>query len=429
MNVSLVPRMQLKRWTIPLAYAAGALTAGMLLPRLEHHFLPELVSTMSPSAAMTVGSAIASGMIALTGIVFSLVFVMVQFSAMAYSPRLVVWVARDAVMSHSLGVFSSTFLYSLSLVAWVDRDSLGKVPLISGWLTFGLLLASMGMFVALIQRIGLLQVNRMLVFTGDQGRWAIAELYASPPAASSPPAPDLGRLPVTQTLTYTGRPQVIQHIDFDELARQATAGDAVIELGVSVGDTLIECMTLLRVRGARVALDEATLLGALRVGDERTFEQDPKYAFRLLADIAIKALSPAINDPTTAVQALDQVEDLLIRLGRCELDAGSFRDARGALRVVAPFPTWVDFLRLAFDEIRYCGASSVQVMRRMNALIENLLSVLPAERHAALRHWAERLDDTVERTFKDAEEQHDASVADRQGLGSSEEEEEPTKPG
>ena len=95
------------------------------------------------------------------------------------------------------------------------------------------------------------------------------------------------------------------------------------------------------------------------MGEERTFEQDPKYAIRLLVDIAIKALSPAINDPTTAVQALDQIEDLLLRLGRRRLEIGEFRDRDGQLRLVVPSPTWEDFLRLAFDEIRYCGARSV----------------------------------------------------------------------
>ena len=140
-----------------------------------------------------------------------------------------------------------------------------------------------------------------------------------------------------------------------------------------------------------------------------------------MVDIAIKALSPAINDPTTAVQALDQIEDLLIRLGHRQLDIGNYRDDQGALRLVVPFPIWDDFLRLALDEVRYCGASSVQVMRRMNALINNLVEVLPATRHAALRHWEERLQGTVERSFKDADEKQDASVADRQGLGIGEE--------
>jgi uncharacterized membrane protein len=174
---------------------------------------------------------------------------------------------------------------------------------------------------------------------------------------------------------------------------------------------------LLQVRGACQPSDEAALRSAILIGDERTFEQDPKYALRLVVDIAIKALSPVMNDPTTAVQALDQIEDLLLRLGRCSLDVGGFRDRQGNLRLVAPFPSWDDYLLLGLDEILACGANSVQVMRRMKALIQNLTAVLPAGRHAALRHWEKRLQGPISRSFPDAEEEREASVADRQGLG------------
>src|SRR5204863_2539477 len=155
--------LKLTGWLIPLAYAVVTILVGMILPRLEHRFMPELVSTMSAASAMAICSSIASGMLALTGIVFSLAFVMVQFSATAYSPRLVLWVARDPVVSHALGVFTATFLYALMLLAWVDREASGKVPLISGWAVFALLVASIGLFIALIERIALLQVNRMLI--------------------------------------------------------------------------------------------------------------------------------------------------------------------------------------------------------------------------------------------------------------------------
>jgi uncharacterized membrane protein len=85
--------------------------------------------------------------------------------------------------------------------------------------------------------------------------------------------------------------------------------------------------------------------------------------------------------------------------------------------LVVVFPSWEDFLRLALDEIRFYGAESVQVMRRMKALIKNLLDVLPPNRHEALRHWEKRLQESIARSFTDIEEKRDASVADRQGLG------------
>src|SRR3974390_3056150 len=155
-------------WTIPLAYVFTTLAVGMLFPRVEHYLMPNLVSTMSAAAGMGICGAVASGMIALTGIVFSLTFVMVQFSATAYSPRLVLWVARDPVVSHALGIFTATFLYALIMLGWVDRAGSGRVPALSALFVIALLGASVAAFVALIQRVALLQINRMLSFTGDQ---------------------------------------------------------------------------------------------------------------------------------------------------------------------------------------------------------------------------------------------------------------------
>ena len=117
-------------WLIPLSYAAGALIVGFTVPRLAYTILPGYVSTISVNAAIGIYSAVASGMIALTGIAFSLTFVMVQFSATAYSPRLVLWIARDLVMSHSMGVFTATFLCAIAALAWVDRAGSGRVPLV-----------------------------------------------------------------------------------------------------------------------------------------------------------------------------------------------------------------------------------------------------------------------------------------------------------
>lgn len=153
------------------------------------------------------------------------------------------------------------------------------------------------------------------------------------------------------------------------------------------------------------------------IGEERTFEQDPKDATRLLVDIAIRALSPAINDPTTAVQALDQISDLLLRLVRRQLGTGTYRDPGGALRLIVPFPAWGDFLRLSFDEIESYGADSVQVMRRMNALLADLLAAAPEERRAELKSRQEHLVRAVARAFTDREDQLAASIEDCQGLG------------
>ncbi len=406
-------------WFIPLLYAGGAIAAGLTFPRIENRILPHLVTELSVATAMAIYSAIASGMIALTGIVFSLTFVMVQFSSTAYSPRLVLWIARDRVISHALGLFTATFLYAIAALTGVDRNGSGKVPFISAWSVIALLIASVGMFIALIHRIGLLQVNRILIFTGDQGRKAIQTLYQ--PAHSAPDEETAGRLRglrKPQVLVHRGQPRTIQAIDTHGLVDLAKASDAVIEIEAAIGDTLMDGMPLLRVLGAPQAIEEQKLRNQIALGEQRTFEQDPKYAIRILVDIAIRALSPAINDPTTAVQALDQIEDLLLRLGRCaSLEIGIVRSRDGEVRLVVPCPAWEDFLCLAFDEIQFYGASSIQVMRRMNALIADLISLLPEKRNTALRGWERRLQATIERSFADAEEKLEASMEDRQGLG------------
>jgi uncharacterized membrane protein len=201
----------------------------------------------------------------------------------------------------------------------------------------------------------------------------------------------------------------------------------VLECGV--GETLVDDTTLIHVHGATHPLPERALMRMVRLATSRTFEQDPKYAIRLLVDIAIKALSPAINDPTTAVQALDQIEDLLRRLGRRELDAGRASDANGALRLIFPMPTWEDYLALSFDEIRQYGATSVQVVRRLRSALVGLGDTIALDdrRNAVLR-YLEHLDRGVGRSTFDDQDQAAALLEDRQGLGLSRQRREPKSP-
>ncbi|HXY32420.1 MAG TPA: DUF2254 domain-containing protein [Gemmatimonadaceae bacterium] len=404
-------------WVVPLVYSTTAISAGLLLPRIETRLFPGLSAGMSVSAAQAIYSSIASGMMALTGIVFSMAFVMVQFSATAYSPRLVVWMATDRLMSHAMGVFSATFIYAIAALAWVGRHESTEVPFVSTWIVVGLLIASVWMFAGLVGRLTRLQVNRMLSFTGDQGRGVIDELFpqllAGEPLAA---VDDRATLPVTQVLVHHGRPRTVQAHDTHGLLRAAIDANGVIEVAATVGDTLVEQTPLLRLLGGH-RISDHRLHSCFVLGRERTFAQDPKYALRLLVDIAIRALSPAVNDPTTAVQALDQVQDLLLRLGLRSLEIGTLTDSSGAVRVVIPLPTWEDYVTLGLEEIRQYGAGSMQVMRRMRALVADLIAALPEERQGLLRHYEERLRSTVDHAFADVEDRQQASVMDRQGIG------------
>jgi uncharacterized membrane protein len=274
------------------------------------------------------------------------------------------------------------------------------------------------MFVSLIHRIGRLQINRMLIFTGDQGRQVIEKLYGPlGPSPSKIPQDGFYTLVPDQTILHHGQPRSLESVNVNQLVKLAQQHDACIKVVTAVGDTVLEGTPLLHIFNAHHPFPAIELSRVLELGGERTFEQDPKYAIRLLVDIAIRALSPAINDPTTAVQALDQIGDLLLRLGGRRLEIGAYPDDSGRIRLIIPFPSWDDFLRLSFEEILSYGARSVQVMRRMKALIADLLTVVAPERRAGLQYWQGRLQTSITRSFEDAEEKLSASGEDRQGLG------------
>jgi len=422
-----VKLLNMPPWLIPMLYVGMTIACVLVLPRIEQNYLAAYSHGMSVASAQATLSAVASGMMALTGIVFALAFVMVQFSAIAYSPRLVAWFGRDPVLFHALGLFTATFFYAIGTLAWIDRGGDGRVPLFSVVLVTVLLILSMMVFAKLVQRLNDIQITNVLHFVGQQGREVIRAMFPrlDTPAGATPESwrtaiEDVQRRPVTQTLRYSGEPQTVTRFQITALVQQAQTADAVIVMECAVGDTLIEDTLLLRVHGGRQPLVKAQLRRALQVARERTFEQDPKYPLRLLVDIAIKALSPAINDPTTAVQAIDQIEDLLHRLGRRALDAGCVMDDLGDLRLIFPTPTWEDYLTLAFDEIRQYGASSVQVIRRLRSALLGLAdSVTEAERKDLVQRYLHRLNLAVEHSVFDAEDRVMALEEDRQGLGQS----------
>jgi len=420
-----VARAHLPFWSIPIFYAAATIAAGLILPRLEYRYLASMQHGMSASVATAVFSSIASGMLALTGIVFSLAFVMVQFSSMAYSPRLVLWFSQDPVISHGLGIFAATFVYSLAALGWVDRNGSGRVPYYSTWIVIGLVIASVMILALLVQRLAALQVSGVVTFIGRRGRQVIGAMYPLLRSDGGEARPIEAaeslvlRLPPSEVVKHTGEPMAIAQYDVTALVTLARRAEGVIVMPLAVGDTCIEGDALLAVHGGRRALPPHAVRQAVRLERQRTFDQDPKYALRLLVDVAIKALSPAINDPTTAVQTLDEIEDLLRRIVARDLDVGRVADDTGALRVVVPTPIWQDFLSLAFDEIRFYGATSLQVMRRLRAALVGLASVAPPSRQQAIREYLEHVDVTCKQAIADVGDLNTALQQDRQGLGMS----------
>jgi uncharacterized membrane protein len=408
-------------WFIPAVYVIAAWWLGRLVPAVDvYRAVPSSFYTLA--VATSVLSAIASGMIAFTGIVFSMAFLMIQFGSTAYSPRLAGFFLQDRVVRHALGVFIATFLYALFALSSsgvaserVGYDLSVEVGLLA-------VLFSVIMFLALMQRVTTLQVGNVLYSVGDHGREVIMASYPrlpkdnpAPDQIAAAPLPDLPA--ATQTIRYQGGPMAVVEIDLKQLTKMARHANAVIEVEYPIGDTVPNGAPLLRVRGGQRQLRPWQVRRAVMIGRQRTIDQDPLYAMRLIVDIAIRALSPAVNDPTTAVQAIDQLDDLLRRVGRRQLDVGYVYDRSGALRVVYPTPHWEDFLTLAVDEIRYYGATSIQVMRRLRALLEDLHEAVSPDRRLAVEHQLIRITSSIDRSFPDVNDRRDALQADRQGIG------------
>jgi uncharacterized membrane protein len=296
------------------------------------------------------------------------------------------------------------------------------VPLFSTLLVGILLIVSMMAFTRLVQSLNDLQIHNVLRVIGTRGRSVIRTMFPltadNAKVSREETGVPLNLGPLTQALTHSGEPRAITRFDLEKLVRVAQEADAVVAIECGVGDTVVEDAVLLRVYGATRKLPEQTLTRAIHLATSRSFEQDPKYAIRLLVDIAIRALSPAVNDPTTAVQALDQIEDLLRRLGCRQLEAGYARDAAGKIRVTFPVPTWQDYLALAFDEIRQFGAASIQVGRRLRAALVGLGDTIAVdERRAAVQQYLDHLNLGIGQSSFDDQDRAAAQQEDRQGLG------------
>lgn len=401
-------------WMIPMIYVAAAFICGQSLPRFELLYLAQNLG-VSVSSAQAALSAAASGMMALTALVFALAFIMVQFSAVAYSPRLVHWFVSDRWLYHSIGVYSFTFVFAFFTLAWVDRNGTGVVPEYSTLAVGILLMVSMFFFVSLVQRVTDLEITRVLNTIGNKGREVINDSFRHLDLKQSAvETPQLG--PVSKTVTHSGYPRAVTHLEIDALVREAQVSGGIIAMACGVGDTLVFGSAIMRVHGS-TSLSETNALRAVHLGAARTFVQDPKYPIRILVDIAIRALSPAINDPTTAVQAIDQIENLLRRITRKDLEASHFRDSSGDLRLIIMLPSWEDYLALAFDEIRQFRANSIQIMRRLRAALAGLVDESPVSARAeATRRYLKQLDLSIDHSGFDPEDKNKAKE-DRQGLG------------
>lgn len=403
-------------WQVPAASMLAALLLAPLVRWVDEQTRWTLLGFGPDSARAVVGALSAS---LLTFIVFALstLLLLAQMASAQFTPRIIVRVFEHPFTKATLGALAFAWVYSLAALGRVDD----RVPQLSIALASLLSLASVCLFLLLVQRvIKAMRPVSFLTHIARDTRTAIASVYPREflqvvrSDAERRPARDHAAL----VKKYEGKPGVLLSFDADTLVGWATRYDGAIEVLPQVGDFLACGEDLFVLRGpGRQALADCKLSDCIALGTERTLEQDPAFGIRIIVDVANKALSPAINDPTTAVLAIDQLHYLLHFLAGRQIGHGALRDAAGRVRLTYRAPEWEDFLTLAVVEIRTYGASSAQVTRRLKAMFEHLLRSVPAERAAAILGQQALLDRAVQRAFSDREELELARQADLQGLG------------
>lgn len=368
---------------------------------------------------------------------FGSLLVAIQVAGGQYTPRIIATtLLRDKVIRGIIGLFVFTMLWANRTMIQIGSEP--NVPQLQVFLTVILGLATVVAFIVLIDYSArLLRPVSLVRRIGEQGIKVIESVYPDPPRNIAAPAgkptresrsggTQPGALR-TQTAMRRGLPdRVIHHpgksgivlaVNLQGLVVEAQRAESLIEVIPQVGDFLAADEPVFHVYGNVDAIDDRKLLTLIALGSERTMEQDPMFSFRIEVDIALKALSPAINDPTTAVLAIDQLHRLLCKVGNRSLRDHEIIDNAGQPRLVFRTPNWEDFVHITFGEIRHCGAGSMQIARRLRAMALNLTQTLPEHRHPALTKELDILDRAIVQQFSFPEDLELARIPDSQGLG------------
>jgi uncharacterized membrane protein len=403
-------------WVVPvLAYVASFLLVrivGYIDDWLQWQWAWKLeigtvVSTLQGLVASTVSFIVFA---------FSSLLVAIQIASAQLTPRIIATtLLRDNTIRWIVALFVLTLSFSIGTLAR-SQSQVQYLLLTCSALLGG---TSTVAFIYLIDYAArLLRPVSIVWRLGEEGIKVIEQVYPfkirgprAPARLEAPPDPP------DRLVLHKGVSAIMLAVDLRTLQRAAERSDGVIEVVHQVGNFLSVDEPLFHLYGGAVALDDKMLRAAVAFGPERTIEQDATFSFRIVVDIAIKALSAAINDPTTAVLAIDQLHRLLRAVGRRHLHDDVINDAQGNPRVVFRTPNWQDFVELSCREIRLYGAANYQVARRLRAMLENLARTLPERRRPALLKELALLDQTLDRLGMLPDDLALAKAADLQGLG------------
>jgi uncharacterized membrane protein len=372
-------------WVAPVACVAGALGLAFATLAIDRGADTSFAYIGSASSARSLLSTLASAMLSFTGLVFTITIVALQLASSQWSPRVMRTFLRDRSAKLALGTFVATFTYAFVVLRGISDTF---IPGVSLTVAIVLMLVSVGTFIHYINHIAhSLRVSSVIAAVGDEGRAVVERLMPAEPEGPPPAAPRLSAEPTV--LANAHGPGTLVAYDETGLVRCGEEADCVIELAAAVGTFVAQGAALLRMHGDRSPASDPREL--LQLARERTAQQDAGFALRQLADIAIRALSPSVNDPTTAVQAIDRLYDLLRMIGTRPIPDGRAADAAGRTRLLVPALPWEGYVGLAVDEIMLLAGEQPQVRRRLSTAFDDLLAAVPPERRPPLAERREQL--------------------------------------
>ena len=405
-------------WVVPALGAITGILGASVLISIDSHVKVPSDWAYSPSTASTVLSAIVGAVAALTGFVVTVTVLVVQMASGSFSPRAMRLWYRDPVLKGVLALLIGTLAYSFALLRRIESNF---VPDLGVTLAGVLLIVGLVIFVLFLNRfVHLLRPVAVAALVAKALRRSLDDDIASTRDLGNVFAGPLDGTDERASLTVRcPRPGAVQAVDLRGVAAWAGRHDCLVVMRHSVGDFVEAGDLLFEVYGdpGRPDTAERALLGLVALGLERTIEQDPAFALRVMVDVASRALSPAVNDPTTAVQVLDYLGDSLRVIGAADPPVPFSGTGAARRGVVIPVRRWEDFLALGMTEIREFGGTSIQVLRRMRAVLEKLQQEVRPENRAAVKSEIARLDATVGAGFSGSIDRDLAAVADGQGMG------------
>lgn len=387
-SAQVLDTLRTQLWPLPALAVALAVVMGVALPALDSAVdgeLPENVGVLlfsgGPEAARSILQAISGSLITVTSLTFSLTVVTLQLASSQFSPRLLRTFTSDRFVHGTLALFLAAFAFALTVLRSVRDEGNGNsvfVPEISVTVAFALAIASVvGLVLFLAHLAREIRVETMLRRVNLETQETMDRVFADERPARGPgPVPASSSVPI---ISYSSG--FLTSVDKDALLNAATKYGAVVRLDLPPGSSLVagvpfatawamEMGAIGRAETREKLTQEVN--AAVATGFERTNVQDVGFGFRQLVDVAVRALSPGINDPTTAVHVIGHLSDLLCRLSERDPGPEHLTDDDGRIRVVLSLPTLRDLLDMAMDQPRKYGAADPAVAGRLLGLLHEL---------------------------------------------------------